>query len=208
MFSMVNGAAQLTVTWPDLKVSAIDNIEPNRLYIVDYRGAKQSPPDKFRAKPMFVATRVGSAGAHKESLAKDDQPLLPWALGQAGPGVAWGDFDRDGWEDMAIADGRSGSVSLIKNKDGSGWAAVQSKLKTQNPRDGMGVLISQGTVIQSFSNQEDGLAFGDMITLGQVTEGTQQKLAAKAGSAGHIGKADVDGDGDLDLFVAGLVVAG
>ena len=208
MFSMVNGAAQLTVTWPDLKVSVIDNIEPNRLYIVDYRGAKQSPPDKSRTKPIFAATRVGGARAHKESLAKDDQPLLPWALGQAGPGVAWGDFDRDGWEDMAIADGRSGSVSLIKNKDGSGWAALQSKLKTQNPRDGMGVLISQGTVIQSFSNQEDGLAFGDMITLGQVRDGTQQKLAAKAGSAGHIGKADIDADGDLDLFVAGRSLPG
>ena len=151
---------------------------------------------------------LAGARAHKESLAKDDQPLLPWALGQAGPGVAWGDFDRDGWEDMAIADGRSGSVSLIKNKNGSAWAAVQSKLKTQNPRDGMGVLISQGTVIQSFSNHEDGLAFGDMITLGQVREGTQQKLAAKAGSAGHIGKADVDGDGDLDLFVAGRSLPG
>jgi len=203
MFSMMKGAAQLTVTWPDLKVSVVENIEPNRLYIVDYRGAKRTPTDKSRTKPMFVATRVDVAVAHTEGLSKDNQPLLPWTLGQAGPGVAWGDFDHDGWEDIVIANGRGGSVSLIKNMNGSRWSTVQSKLKMKNPRDGMGVLISQSTVIQSFSNYEDGLAFGDMVTLDQLKVGEQQKLAAKSSSGGHICKADVDGDGDLDLFVAG-----
>ena len=69
MFSMVNGTAQLIVTW--LAEIVIDNIEPNRLYIVDYRGAKQSPPDKSR-KTDVCRYRVGGARAHKESLAKDD----------------------------------------------------------------------------------------------------------------------------------------
>jgi hypothetical protein len=40
----------------------------------------------------------------------------------SGPhGVTVGDFNRDGWPDLAVADGGSGTVSILINKaDGSG----------------------------------------------------------------------------------------
>ena len=57
--------------------------------------------------------------------------------------------------------------------------------------------------MQSFSNIEDGLEFGDMLTVGEPGKDPTQTLKAKEGSAGHISLADIDCDGDLDLFIAG-----
>ena len=56
--------------------------------------------------------------------------------------------------------------------------------------------------IRDRSNNEDGLAFGDMVAISQTNGTTLQKIAAKAASAGHMAMADVDGDGDLDSFVS------
>ena len=43
------------------------------------------------------------------------QPLLPMALSQLGPGVAWHDVDGDGWEDLAIGGGRGSRFAVLKN---------------------------------------------------------------------------------------------
>ena len=42
VFAMAKGKAKLTITWPDLRQSVIDNVEPNRVYIVNYQGAVSS----------------------------------------------------------------------------------------------------------------------------------------------------------------------
>src|SRR5207245_11333839 len=47
------------------------------------------------------------------------QPLLPRKLSQLGPGVAWGDVDGDGWEDLMVGSGKGGRFSVYHN-DGRG----------------------------------------------------------------------------------------
>src|SRR5262249_3183365 len=44
------------------------------------------------------------------------QPLLPYRLCRAGPGITWFDFDQDGFDDLLIPCGAGGAISIFHNK--------------------------------------------------------------------------------------------
>ena len=211
VFAMSRGTARLKVTWPDLTETVVGQAEPNRLYQVRYQAAPANPPRDEAASPLFSLLKFPEARQHVESAASDskNQPLLPWSLGQEGPGVAWGDLDGDGWEDLAVTNGRGASTLLYRNEAGREFTLLEPETPLpKSPRDAQSVLITGEQLLQSFSNHDDGLAFGDMATVSQGNGALRQKLAAKAASAGHMAMADVDGDGDLDLFVAARALPG
>ncbi len=211
VFAMSRGTARLKVTWPDLTETVVGQAEPNRLYQIRYQAAPAKPSRDEAASPLFSLLKFPEARQHVESAASDskNQPLLPWSLGQEGPGVAWGDLDGDGWEDLAVTNGRGASTLLYRNEAGRKFTLLESETPLpKSPRDAQSVLITGELLLQSFSNHDDGLAFGDMATVSQGNGAFRQKLAAKAASAGHMAMADVDGDGDLDLFVAARALPG
>ncbi|MDP6794208.1 MAG: FG-GAP-like repeat-containing protein [Verrucomicrobiota bacterium] len=211
VFAMQGGTARLKITWPNLEQTVVDKVEANRLYQVRYRATtEKSIPDK-PTLTLFKQIDFPAAQRHVETSGSEPQtqPLLPWALGQDGPGAAWGDLDGDGWEDLVIANGRSGSTMMYRNEGGRRFSLLAPKTPfPKSARDALAVLISGDQLLQSFSNHDDGLAFGNMVTVSQVDGGLRQKLAAKAASAGQLAMADVDGDGDLDLFVAARALPG
>ena len=211
VFAMSRGTARLKVTWPDLTETVVGQAEPNRLYQVRYQAAPAKPPRDEAASPLFSLLKFPEARQHVESAASDskNQPLLPWSLGREGPGVAWEDLDGDGWEDLAVTNGRGASTLLYRNEAGREFTLLEPETPLpKSPRDAQSVLITGEQLLQSFSNHDDGLAFGDMATVSQGNGTLRQKLAAKAASAGHMAMADVDGDGDLDLFVAARALPG
>ena len=207
VFAMSKGNAKLTVTWPDLTRSII-NVKPNRVYSIDYQDDRSEKSGKKTMQlPMFSLLRAEGVTPHKENLKESTQPLLPRGLYEAGPGIACGDLDKDGWDDLAISNGRGGAVSLYRNLKGRGLGSFKDTISSINSRDGLSLLISEGHLIQCFSNLEDGLAFGDMVTVNKLGKDIVQRIKAVAESAGHMSMADVDCDGDLDLFIAGRSIA-
>jgi hypothetical protein len=138
------------------------------------------------------------------------QPLLANKLSQLGPGVCWYDVDGDGREDLVIGSGRGGRLGVYVNK-GEGrferWeGAPFEKVLT---RDQTTVLGAGFGLLAGSANYEDGLTNGGCVRIydaGRKVSG--ESVLGQGFSVGPLALGDVDGDGALDLFVGGRVVAG
>lgn len=130
-----------------------------------------------------------------------------------GSGVAWLDYDNDGWLDLFFANGanlreakRSPGNALWRNQGNGTFADVTQRAGVT----GLG-LFATGVAAGDFDN--DGLldlyvtGYSQNQLLRNSGDGTFKDLTAKAGVAGggwssSAGFFDYDLDGDLDLYVA------
>jgi enediyne biosynthesis protein E4 len=143
------------------------------------------------------------------------QPLLPKRLSQLGPGVAWFDLDGDGRDDLIVGSGRGGQLGVFRN-DGQGgfkrWP--EPPLTLPLTRDQTTVLGWQKTpgqivVLVGSANYEDGLTNGSVVRQFDLARKmVQDRLPGQISSTGPLAMADLDGDGNLDLFVGGRVIPG
>ena len=112
----------LEVTWRSGEVSVIEGVKGNRLYEV-YESSSQAVPPAVLVErtPMFEDVSHLLNHSHHEEPYDDfaRQSLLPARLSQLGPGVAWGDVDSDGDDDLVIPSGRGGRLSVFINNDGT-----------------------------------------------------------------------------------------
>ncbi|MCB9885289.1 MAG: CRTAC1 family protein, partial [Planctomycetes bacterium] len=213
--------ASLRVRWPSGHVQELTDIAADqRLVITEPAGAPTKAPPPAPAACTFEA-----AGAptfeHREN-AFDEyvaQPLLPAAVSRLGPGLACADVDGDGQDDVFVG-GAHGQAGALFFADGSGWreqpgpwqqdANCEDLAALWLDYDGDGDLdlfvasggaeVPQGDPAlrdRIYRNDGKGKFVRDDGVLPKVFE-----------SSGHAATADFDGDGDLDLFVAGRLVPG
>src|SRR5690606_11125057 len=151
---------------------------------------------------------------HKEDPYIDFQihPLLLKMLSREGPGLALGDVDGDGLDDLYMANALKDTSHIwIQNLDGS-FLKGPAMPKSWNYEQ-------QGCIMADFNNDGrldlyvagagNGLPLQDEIYQDQLYLGTADgtfKLAADhlpkmISSTATVNAADFDADGDLDLFV-------
>ncbi len=143
------------------------------------------------------------------------QPLLPWALGQQGPGLAWFDFNGDGWEDLLVGTGRGGRPGVFRNDRQGGFVRQRSALfEAPVDRDHDALLGWQSAgselaILFARANDEDGSTHVPAVRALSLATGASAELPLPdSPSPGPLALADLDGDGDLDLFVGGRFHAG
>ncbi|MBM4060726.1 MAG: RNA-binding protein [Planctomycetes bacterium] len=214
--------AELTVRWPSGHLQTFADVAAGqRCTITEPPGAAPPPPPAAAPPPALFAPGNPPPFQHRENEFDEyvDQPLLPAGVSRLGPGLALGDADGDGDDDLFVggARGQAGALFLATDK---GWqpapgpwqqdAAGEDLAALWLDHDGDGDLdlfvTSGGAEMKQgdptlrdrlYRNDGGGRFVRDEQALPDVRE-----------SSGHAAAADFDRDGDLDLFVAGRLVPG
>ncbi|MBM3839027.1 MAG: hypothetical protein FJ398_13875 [Verrucomicrobia bacterium] len=225
----------LEVTWRDGRRSVVQDVRPNGLYEVsegdsserlsggaserDVGPKSNAPRSTLHAPTLFEDVSHLLGHTHLE-LPFDDfarQPLLPKKLSQLGPGVAWYDLNADGHDELIVGAAKAGNVAVFLN-DGKGalipWSL--SALNRPLPDDGAAVLgwtagVGQRSLLVALASYESAntnspAALRYDFAQGALNEGPS--VAATGSSAGALAVADIDSDGDLDLFVGSRFLSG
>jgi hypothetical protein len=211
----------IKVVWNDGRESYLSHVKVNQMLDVPYQEAvspvriKPAAPQIFAESSSMMTPRF----VHDENNVNEyrNQILLPHMFSKSGPFISTGDVNNDGADDFFVggASGQTGAIYLQKN-----GAFVQMKiaaLQRDKAFEDMGscffdadqdgdldlYVVSGGSEHPQGSEQyHDRLYHND--GKGNFTAST---VSATISSGSCVVPYDIDGDGDLDLFRGGQVIA-
>ena len=207
----------IEVTWPTGKRSMVENVRPNEyLEVAESTAAPVKHEKEPGVQPLFEDASWLIAHVHQETFFDDfaRQALLPNRLSQLGPAVAWFDLNEDGREELIIGGGRGGRIAVYRNEGGGRFAPTNIATFPVLTRDASAILGISRTdtsplLLVATSSYEDGQTNRPGVVLHDIAIGEQNQLPAPpASSIGPMALADIEADGDLDLFIGGRVVPG
>ena len=217
---------RLTVIWPDLRSQTLSNLEVDQTITLHNDDAifeeESLPPDPQR---LFTVLKDPQAlhFLHQENDYNDfsTQILLPWKLSTQGPHMASADVNGDGQDDLFVggAKGKPGSL-FIQKKEGSFEARKLSCFEADTGSEDLGVLFldvdgdkDQDLYVVSggneFSQNSDELQDRLYLNDGRgVFSKSENRLPLMLTSTSCVKAADMDSDGDQDLFIGGRLIPG
>jgi enediyne biosynthesis protein E4 len=213
------------VNWTIGKTSKIVNVKANQILVIDYKSAPseiQNPKSKIvtplSTKPIFNEILNKTLDfKHQESDFNDfkKEVLLPNKLSEMGPAMAVGDVNGDKLEDVFVGGGAGqASQLMIQQADGTfksemliGENINAEKVKAlffdANGDGKLDLYVAHGS--NEFEANSPNLQDQLYINKGGKLEFDPSALPNMPTSTGVICAADIDNDGDLDLFIGSMM---
>jgi len=209
------------VRWPSGRRQVVAGLGVDATHdIWEDESLATDPPKAAAAAPSWSVTTAPFV--HRERGFDDfsAQPLLPHRLSRLGPGVACGDIDGDGDQDLWCGGAAGEAGALLRNEGGKfepidgPWAADKASEDLGSlffDFDGDGDLdlyVGSGGVEANAGSElyRDRLYQNDGA--GEFRRASSEALPDYRNSTSAVSAADYDRDGDLDLFVGCRVIPG
>jgi hypothetical protein len=215
--------AALEVRWPSGRRDVVTNVPVNHLVDLHELGRLDPLAPPPPPPPWFADHSRDLNHRHQETPYDDlgRQPLLPRRLSQLGPGVAWFDVDGDGRDELFIGAGAGGALAAYAIRKDGRFESLPTRIPKawqgapQTGLAGLTLAPGQPALLAGVSGYEhtNWLPTAALVfTPGRADPGGLEATAVLdnplAASVGPLAVADLDGDGDLDVFVGGRVVPG
>ncbi|MBU1823176.1 MAG: VCBS repeat-containing protein [Bacteroidetes bacterium] len=209
----------ITVSWTDGKKSILPNPEPSRLLEADYKTAHaKNKPGSPTILPYFTATNVPYT---HDQIQIDDfkiQPLLPEMRSYTGPCVAQGDVNGDGRQDVYAGGGR-GQAGVLFLQTASGFTkspqtAFDADLDFEDAAATFFDADGDGDLDLLVASSGYALAANHPLLQPRLYLNQNGKFTKSSAvpallvNARTVAHADVDGDGDQDIFIGASSVPG
>jgi hypothetical protein len=212
----------LTVVWPNGVRQTFQDLPTDRFYTITETSDTADPRPAEAPKPTLSRRSAGIGLRHQEREFDDfaREPLLPWKLSALGPGLAVGDVDGDGDDDVYLG-GAAGQAGMLGINESTRRFRVSVIPAFERDREGedMGSLffdadsdgdldlyvVSGGVECEPASALlQDRLYLND--GRGSFQPAPASALPQDRISGSVVCAADFDRDGDLDLFIGGRLV--
>jgi enediyne biosynthesis protein E4 len=211
----------IVVIWKDGKQNTLKDVTANQLVKVNY---KEAVPGVNRAtlyRPLFASADelLSVPFIHKENKVDEyaDQVLLPHMFSTSGPFIATGDVNGDRQEDFYVGGAKDQAGVMYLSQSGKFAPASVAAFETDKKYEDMGAAFFDADkdgdldlyVVSGGSEFNEGSEmYNDRLYLNDGRGGfTKSILPPTVSSGSCIVPFDVDGDGDLDLFRGGQIVA-
>ena len=213
----------LLVVWPDGKGQLLTDVAADQQITVSYKDARALNLPEKKSTPAWlreVSRERGLQYVHEEEDKIDFnyQRTLPRKFSQSGPGLAVGDVNGDGLDDLVIGGSSGYGATLFLQNRGGTFARVEAAFpdpKKENEDEGLLLFDADGdgdldlyAVSGSMEYPESSSQYQDRLYLndgkGKFTLAVDA-LPHLMGSGSCVRAADFDADGDLDLFIGGRV---